>query len=92
MKSPEKQATSYILFLALLSDYCLIAVEEFEDFRCIGTADAWPEHCEGHIISSNRFLSLFIPRYTQVFCNLEVEFPAETSFTSALENHLTYIQ
>ena len=33
MKSPEKQATSYILFLALLSDYCLIAVEEFEAFQ-----------------------------------------------------------
>ncbi|MDQ1254747.1 MAG: hypothetical protein QG646_4017 [Euryarchaeota archaeon] len=40
MKSPEKQATSYILFLALLSDYCLIAVVEFEDFSRIVTADA----------------------------------------------------
>ena len=40
MKSPENQATSHILVLALLSDYCLIAVEEFEDFSRIGTVDA----------------------------------------------------
>lgn len=62
-----------MLFLSFHQHYCLIAVvEEFEALSRIVFADLFVENAVEHIISSILFLSLFISRYTPVFCSWEI--------------------